>query len=87
MGTDFENFRNSNCQICGNKMIFYTHRFQPPTKNDLDSWKVIEFLKENGFKFQHIYDESIIQTYVPYPKTMREAKEFVLRYKDQAKNE
>ena len=43
---------------------------------------------ENGFVFQHIYEEQENGSLnkVEYPKTLNDAKEFVLKYKSQAIN-
>lgn len=83
-GTDYVNIRESVCPECNQPMILMTHRFRPPEKTDSKKWEVVAFLINNGFNYQHIYDDEIIQTYVPYPENMREAKEFVEKYKNQA---
>ena len=53
-----------------------------------------EFIYKNGFVYQHVYkdvslswrvDEYSSANYVPYPKTMKEALEFVEAYKGQAR--
>jgi hypothetical protein len=73
-------------------MILLPHRFRSPKKSEDKKWETIKFLIDNGFYFQHIY-ENVTKTVngfikfenlVPYPKNMRDAKEFVEKYKSQA---
>ena len=71
-------------------MILVNHRFRPPKKNDKKKWELVEFLITNGFPFQHIYKKAKSEyyktqsdNYVEYPKTMEEARDFVIKYKDQ----
>ena len=51
----------------------------------------IKYLIENGSFYQHIYKEikyknmDVHENYIDYPETLREAKEFVERYKGQAR--
>jgi len=79
------------CPTCSKPMAMLSHTFRPPVKTDDKAWELVKFLWQNGFCFQHIFDEDANQTatsnskkYVPYPKNMAEAKEFVLKYKTQA---
>lgn len=74
------------CPQCGDDMILFSHRFRPPGKNDEKKWRLIEYLKDNGFLFQHIYKNAGAGIYiqVAYPDTIEEAKIFVKTYKDQA---
>ena len=72
-------------------MALLSHTFRPPVKTDDKAWELVKYLWQHGFCFQHIYDEDTNQTtlsnakkYVPYPKNMADAKEFVLKYKTQA---
>jgi len=77
----------ANCPKCGNAFIFYNHKFRPPKKTDLKAWKVVSLLNEHGFNYQHIYkDLSLYRWYdsenqVAYPKTLDEAREFIIKYK------
>jgi hypothetical protein len=86
-----------NCSECGNRYIFYDQRFRPPKQNDLAAWKVVSFLYEHGFVYQHIYDRSDIDKeygwgktaiygghMVNYPTSLVDAREFVVKYKTQA---
>lgn len=79
------------CPECGGQTTVFNHKFRPPDKGDIKKWKVVEFLKGHGFIYQHVYKDiskrsGIVsnENYVDYPSTMSEAKEFVLKYKDQA---
>ncbi|WP_207420068.1 hypothetical protein [Desertivirga brevis] len=79
------------CPECGKEMILFPHRFRPPKKNDDEKWKTVEFLVENGFYYQHLYKDrrymnlDVHENYITYPETLREAKEFVEKYRDQAR--
>lgn len=78
------------CPECGKAMILLPHRFRPPRKADEQGWRVVRFLIENGFYFQHIYQEGSNEyfqkngdNYVPYPTNLRDAIAFVEKYKAQ----
>ena len=80
------------CPECGKPMILLPHRFRPPKKTDDKKWETVRFLIENGFYYQHIYertetekDVTSSQTLVAYPDNLRDAKEFVEKYKSQAR--
>lgn len=94
---DFDNStkeKNYNCSQCGKEMILLPHRFRPPKKTEEKKWQTIEFLIQNGFYFQHIFDpkEDIknlcpkTKKYVEYPQNLREAIDFVEKYASQAIN-
>ena len=79
------------CPTCSKPMALLSHTFRPPFKTNDKGWDVVKFLWLNGFNYQHIFDEKTNQItintsrkYVPYPKSMAEAKESVLKYKNQA---
>jgi len=91
MGTDFDNIRQGNCPECGQPMTLMTHRFRPPKKDDDKKWLTVKYLVDNGFTYQHIYEEietkdkqKIKRINVAYPDNLRDAKEFVTKYRDQA---
>ena len=91
MGTDFNNIREGNCPECGQPMTLMTHRFRPPKKDDDKKWLTLKYLDDNGFFYQHIYEEiertdkqKIKRIKVLYPENLRDAKEFVIKYKEQA---
>lgn len=80
------------CPTCGKTMLLLPHRFRPPKRNDEKGWNLVQFLIENGFRYQHIYEDGIETSdhynrkikYVQYPNNLRDAKEFVSKYKSQA---
>lgn len=76
LGTDRTQFSTGNCPECSRKMYFVNHKFRPPKKTDKKSWELVSFLISNGFVFQRVG--------APYPKNLKEAKEFVVKYKDKA---
>ena len=72
------------CPDCGNLITLFNHKFRPPKKDDLKKWAVVEFLKNKRFDYQHVYrkvDESTVYISVPFPETMKEAREFAAKYK------
>jgi hypothetical protein len=80
------------CQECGGRYVYSNHKFRPPKRTDLKAWKVVKYLIENGFNYQHVNDKYVklrqygYYTYAEYPNTMQQAKEFVVRFKAQAVN-
>jgi hypothetical protein len=71
----------------------FNHKFRPPKHSDLKAWKVVTFLYAHGFNYQHIQKDipfDILKNmpesdwYEEYPSNMRDAKEFVEKYKSQA---
>ena len=75
------------CPECGKPMKLLPHRFRPPKKTDDKKWEVVKFFVDHGFYYQHISkSETINKTEsVKYPDNLREAKEFVIKYKNQAR--
>lgn len=71
-------------------MIILPHRFRPPRKEDEKAWQVVEFLIRNGFPYQRVYEDIVkgdfkgLKKNTSYPENLRDAKEFVEKYKDQA---
>jgi hypothetical protein len=58
--------------------------FKAPKKSDNAQWKKVGFLIAHGFLFQKIRPNPNSYESVPYPDTLEEAKEFVVKYKDWA---
>ena len=90
LGTDLTKMHIGKCPLCSNDMIFVNHKFRPPKKTDKKGWELVKFLIAEGFPFHHIYQEGKSEfyktskdNYVSYPKTIEEAKEFVIKYKNQ----
>ena len=76
------NIGQRKCPHCGEMAINLGRHFKPPKRNDDAQWEKVQFLIDNGFAFHKVYDDEGIQ--ISYPKTMREAKEFVEKYKNKA---
>ncbi len=79
------------CPECGQPMLLLPHRFRPPKKGDNKKWEVVRFLISEGFYYQHIHKIEEVKIgldskreFVEYPDNMRDARDFVARYKDQA---
>lgn len=68
------------CPECRELAVYFPHRFRPPKKADSNKWAVVKYLYDNGFTYQHISNQEG-NSYVKYPETMTEAKEFVEKYK------
>ncbi|WP_179345882.1 hypothetical protein [Winogradskyella ursingii] len=90
LGLDLTNLHLGKCPLCSNQMIFINHSFRPPKKTDKKKWELVKFMISEGFPFHHVYQEgkseyykSESNNYVSYPKTLEEAKEWVVKYKDQ----
>ncbi len=73
-------------------MTLLPHRFRPPKMTDKSKWDTVKFLVDNGFYYQHIYEPlennnriNKPENYVEYPDNLRDAKEFVEKYKTQAR--
>lgn len=80
------------CSECGKPMALISHRFRPPKKTDDKKWETVKYLIENGFHYDHVYQKIEIsngvthyQNYAKYPDNIRGAKEFVEKYKEQAR--
>lgn len=70
------------CPECGGSAYNFGRHFKPPKKSDKNQWEKVRFLFQHGFRFQNIvYEQDGVAVDVPYPKTLREAKDFVERYR------
>lgn len=69
------------CPECGGNSYNFGRHFKAPKKSDLKQWKKIQYLFENGFRFQKIRKGPGHHDVVPYPETLEEAKDFVIKYK------
>jgi len=69
------------CPNCGGIAYNLGRHFKAPKKTNKKQWEKIRFLVENGFRFQKIHNGSRHYETVPYPETLEEAKEFVVKYK------
>jgi len=81
---DFNNDLRNACPSpqCSKTAYILPHRFRPPKKQSFKKWEVVEYFITNGFFYQPIIDEKYC--YQPYPETLKEAQEFVKKYKKQA---
>ena len=71
------------CPECGGPAYNFGRHFKAPKKTDKGQWQKIRFLFEHGFRFQkiYVYVGSRRHDTVPYPETLEEAKEFVVKYR------
>ena len=76
------------CPECGKSMTLLSHRFRAPKKTDSKAWETVAYLIRNGFPYQHIYkieNGKVTNEYAEFPKTLKEAKEFIKIYKEKKK--
>lgn len=91
--SDISSDKHYPCSECGKPMTLLSHRFRPPKKTDDKKWDTVKFLIENGFHYGHVYQkietncngETSYHNYATYPDNIRDAKEFVEKYKEQAR--
>jgi hypothetical protein len=69
---------------CLNCCKSFKRGFKAPKKTDKKQWEKIRFLFSHGFKFQKIRIGHGHHDTIPYPKTLEDAKEFVIKYKKYA---
>ena len=77
------------CPNCAGEATIFNHKFQPPRQNDVSNWKLVEFLKDNGFVYQHVFlnVEDGKLTEAKYPANMKEAQAFITKFRSQANTE
>ncbi|WP_163831842.1 hypothetical protein [Spartinivicinus ruber] len=81
----FEGVLYRKCPTCGGQSLSMDIRFRPPKKSNDKQWKKVQFLVENGFNFQKVYrKEGSVWQRERYPQNLEQAKEFVIKFKDQA---
>ncbi len=69
------------CSSCSDVLVRLNSNFFAPKESDKKQWKKVEYLIDHGFLFQHVYQNKWGGSYVAYPETLAEAKEFVIKYK------
>ena len=69
------------CPQCGGHSYNLGRHFKAPKKTDKKQWDKVAYLMNHGFYFQKVYDQEKGGELIPYPKTLQEAKEFVVKYK------
>ncbi len=67
--------------MCCKELIRLSPNFSAPKIRDKKQWEKVSYLIKHGFLFQHVYQHSWGGGFAEYPKTLVEAKEFVIRYK------
>ncbi len=72
------------CPDCGGEAHNFGRHFKSPKKTDIKQWQKVRYLFDHGFRFQKIRVGPGHQDVVPYPETLDEAKDFVMKYKDHA---
>ena len=73
------------CPECGGTSYNFGRHFKAPKKSDKKQWKKVKFLFDHGFRFHKIRIGSRDKDTVPYPETMEQAKEFVVKYRTYAR--
>lgn len=75
------------CPLCKKPMVFVSQKFKAPKRKDTKEWEKVSFLISHGFYFDSVYKEVKRGVWlpVPYPKTLREAKAFVAKIKNNPK--
>ena len=80
-GTDFTQFRdNKPCPECAAPMTLLDEKFKAPPKDDTAQWDIVTLLVSHGFRYQTLLDP-LTGAPVPYPRTKREAEEFIRKYR------
>lgn len=74
------------CPECGGPLVEVSRKFSAPKSTDKPQWEKVRFLVQYGFIFQSVYEQGEDSGHykVTYPKTLKEAQEFVIKYKEQA---
>ena len=60
-------------------MFLLNEKFKAPLKCDYTQWEIVKMLIDNGFYYQTIFDP-ITHEKIPYPRTKKEAEEFIRKY-------
>ena len=74
------------CPQCGIPLTALSRKFSAPRSSETEQWRKVRFLVDHGFFFQSVYEiRADGHNYrVMYPRTLAEAKEFVIKYKAQS---
>lgn len=92
--SDYHAHVPTKCPECSGQLVMFNHKFRPPKQSDVKAWKVVTFLYEHGFNYQHVQKDIPYELlknmpesdqYVEYPENMTDAKDFVEKYKTQAR--
>jgi hypothetical protein len=74
------------CPQCSGAMAMVSRKFSAPKMADVAQWQKVQYLIEHGFLFQSVHATSApgVLLRVKYPKTLAEAKRFVIEHQAQA---
>jgi hypothetical protein len=74
------------CPQCHGVLTRLSRKFSAPKSSDKAQWEKVRYLVENGFLFYPVQERIApnASKRAAYPKTLSEAKEFVVRFKSQA---
>lgn len=74
------------CPDCGGVLFEVSRKFTAPKKTDKAQWEKVQYLCEHGFRFQSIYEQREDGGFyrVSYPETLKDAREFVVKYQEQS---
>ncbi len=73
------------CPNCGGVAHNFGLKFKAPKVSDKKQWEKVRFLYEHGFRFQTIHISLDARITAEYPRTLEDAKDFVVKYKDHAR--
>ena len=73
-------FEAIKCPICKQRTIVLHENFKAPRSNNHKQWAKVRLLVESGFRFRPIWDEEAGER-IPYPETLRDAVDWVKRWK------
>ena len=70
-------------------MVMLSRKFSAPRSKDVAQWAIVQFVVNHGFRYYSVYEPSECggMVRVAYPKTLREAAEFVVRYSAEARRQ
>jgi DNA-directed RNA polymerase subunit RPC12/RpoP len=70
------------CPQCAGPVTMLGRKFCPPKAAQIEQWKKVQYLAEHGFLFHSLWVpiEPGVKLLVKYPKTLAEAKRFVVQY-------
>jgi hypothetical protein len=76
------------CPQCARVMSMVDKKFAAPKMADVAQWQKVQYLVDHGFFFQSVYTPigPGMSLRVKYPKTLAEAKRFVIEHQAQARS-
>src|SRR5262245_19645324 len=70
------------CPHCGGRAIRLARKFKASPSSDKQQWEKVRFLVAHGFRFWSVHDRDGLS--IAYPKTLKEAQEFVKKHSPRA---